>query len=49
VPHSRKSGHFGLENMQARADEVGAALTIDSVTDLGTAVTVSWREAEYAA
>jgi signal transduction histidine kinase len=44
VTDVRKAGHFGLENMQARADEAGATLSIDSVIDLGTAVTVAWQE-----
>lgn len=42
APDVRKSGHFGLENMQARADEIGANLIVESVAGLGTTVTVTW-------
>jgi signal transduction histidine kinase len=38
----RKPGHFGLENMQARAEEIGAKLIIESVSELGTTVTLTW-------
>lgn len=44
-PHVRKPGHFGLENMQTRAEEIGADLMIDSVAGLGTTVMVTWPAA----
>jgi signal transduction histidine kinase len=42
APDVRKPGHFGLENMHQRAEEIGALLAIESVAELGTIVTVTW-------
>jgi signal transduction histidine kinase len=39
-PVHREPGHYGLESMQARADEIGAALSISSSAELGTAVRI---------
>jgi signal transduction histidine kinase len=40
-PDHRASGHYGLESMQGRANEIGATLSITSSAALGTAVRVS--------
>ena len=37
-------GHFGLENMRARAAEIGAALTLVSAPGQGTDLTVQWGD-----
>jgi signal transduction histidine kinase len=39
-PQHRESGHYGLESMQARADEIGAELSISSSAELGTEVRI---------
>ena len=39
-PERREPGHYGLESMQARADEIGAALTISSSAEHGTVVRI---------
>lgn len=39
-------GHFGLINMQERADEIGAQLRIESVPDQGTIVVLAWQREE---
>ena len=39
-PERREPGHYGLESMQARADEIGAALTISSSAEHGTVVQI---------
>jgi PAS domain S-box-containing protein len=40
------SGHYGLENMHARAAGIGAALTVDSRSGRGTVVAVEWPSRE---
>jgi two-component system sensor histidine kinase/response regulator len=35
-------GHFGLLNMQERADKIGAALVIDSAPDRGSRIALAW-------
>jgi signal transduction histidine kinase len=39
-PGARHAGHFGLESMRSRADEIGGLLSISSATGLGTVVRV---------
>jgi signal transduction histidine kinase len=39
-PGARHPGHFGLESMQSRADEIGGLLTITSTPSHGTVVRV---------
>lgn len=46
TPESVPPGHFGLINMQERADEAGAELHIQSESDRGTIVALSWRHEE---
>jgi signal transduction histidine kinase len=41
-----KGGHFGLENMHARAREIGAITKINSTTGQGTSVQVIWPDEE---
>jgi two-component system sensor histidine kinase/response regulator len=36
-------GHFGLLNMQERADKIGAELTINSLPDQGTRISLIWQ------
>jgi signal transduction histidine kinase len=36
-------GHFGLLNMQERADKIGAELVIESTCDQGTRIALVWR------
>ncbi|MDO9235149.1 MAG: GAF domain-containing sensor histidine kinase [Aquabacterium sp.] len=43
-PAVTKAGHFGLENMQSRAREIGAELTLDSAPGQGTALCVQIGE-----
>jgi signal transduction histidine kinase len=43
IPESVPPGHFGLINMQERADEVGAELHIQSDLERGTIILFSWR------
>jgi len=38
----RPAGHHGLDIMRERAQEMGAALEIQSAIDGGTKVTVTW-------
>ena len=38
------SGHFGLESMAARAEEVGADFALNSNPGSGTQIIVSWRD-----
>jgi nitrate/nitrite-specific signal transduction histidine kinase len=45
-PDAVRQGHFGLGNMAERADDVGAALTVESEIGRGTVVAVVWREAK---
>lgn len=41
LPENRsKDGHYGLENMQSRAAEIGAAISIQSQPGKGTCITV---------
>jgi signal transduction histidine kinase len=42
-PAARHPGHFGLESMHSRADELGGVLTISSVPRAGTVVRVEAR------
>jgi signal transduction histidine kinase len=37
-------GHYGLQMMQERADNVGAQLTLMSQPDHGTEITVHWED-----
>jgi signal transduction histidine kinase len=37
-PQIKKEGHYGVENMQQRAKETGAALTIQSIPGKGTTI-----------
>lgn len=37
-------GHFGLDNMKARAQEIGAVLTLVSAPGQGTDLTVQWGD-----
>ncbi|MGL5889850.1 MAG: sensor histidine kinase, partial [Bacteroidia bacterium] len=37
---SAKDGHYGLDNMQARAKELGATITIKSEPGAGTSITI---------
>jgi signal transduction histidine kinase len=39
-PEAVRSGHFGLESMRSRADEIGADLHIISAPGRGTVVRV---------
>jgi two-component system sensor histidine kinase/response regulator len=39
-------GHFGLLNMQERADKIGAELVIDSLPDHGSRIALMWRSDE---
>jgi signal transduction histidine kinase len=39
-PEHREPGHYGLESMHARANEIGATLTISSSTRHGTAIRI---------
>lgn len=39
-------GHFGLLNMQERADKIGAALVIDSLPDQGARIALAWSGCE---
>lgn len=41
-PAGRSGGHFGLVNMQERAEAVGATLSVDSAPGQGTTVRVRW-------
>lgn len=43
-PGIAKPGHFGLDNMQARAREIGAALTLNSAPGQGTELCVQIGE-----
>lgn len=43
VPASVPPGHFGLINMQERADEVGAELHVQSALEQGTMIVLSWH------
>ena len=43
-PNQAKTGHFGLENMHARAREIGAVTRINSSTGQGTSVQVIWPD-----
>jgi signal transduction histidine kinase len=45
-PGNVRQGHFGLDNMADRAEEIGAALTVESEVGRGTVVTVAWSETE---
>jgi signal transduction histidine kinase len=45
-PLLRLAGHFGLEIMQERADQVGASLSVDSQFSGGTRVAVRWQRKE---
>jgi signal transduction histidine kinase len=37
-----KPGHFGLKVMQARAERIGGALSIESAPGRGTSITLCW-------
>ncbi len=37
-----QEGHFGLKVMQARAERIGGALTIESAPGRGTSITLCW-------
>ena len=39
-----RPGHFGLENMRSRAQEIGATLTLTSSPGQGSEVRVQWEE-----
>ena len=39
-----KPGHFGLENMQSRAESIHAQLEISSLLNEGTTVTLIWEQ-----
>jgi two-component system sensor histidine kinase DegS len=39
-------GHFGLLNMQERAEKIGAELIIDSVAEQGTRIALVWPVSE---
>jgi signal transduction histidine kinase len=43
-PAALRPGHFGLDMMRERADEVGATLGISSVPGTGTEVVVRWPD-----
>jgi signal transduction histidine kinase len=43
-PRAVKPGHFGLNTMQERAEEIGASLSITSRPGKGTEVVVRWPE-----
>lgn len=40
IEHSAKELHYGISNMQERAKQIGAELTINSTADEGTTITV---------
>ncbi len=42
----KPSGHFGLQIMQARGDQIGGRVTIESKESIGTLVTLSWPKTE---
>lgn len=42
APAGVQPGHFGLLNMQERADEIDATLVIDSVPGQGTQIVLAW-------
>ena len=41
-----RPGHFGLENMRSRAQEIGATLTLASTPGQGSEVRVEWKEGQ---
>jgi signal transduction histidine kinase len=43
-PSKPKGGHFGLENMQSRARDIGAVTKINSGSGQGTSVQVIWPD-----
>ena len=41
--HLARPGHFGLDNMRGRAQEIGASLTLTSAPGEGSEVRVEWK------
>lgn len=42
--HAEHPGHFGLENMRSRAEEIGAVMTLVSAPGRGTDLIVQWGD-----